>query len=220
MNVCIIGDGLTSLSLAKNLINKKINVHIYHKKKINNLSLNRTIGISKNNLDFFENEISRFSLKDLWEIKRIEIYSQKLKNSKIINFENDNNLFYMIKNDQFYKLLNSKLSKSKFFKKIIIKKDNFYVKLLKEKNYNLIINCDSNNFLSKKYFSKKIDKDYSNLAYTTILEHEPLENNVAVQIFTKFGPIAYLPISKSKTSDLLININPSEPIPKLRSHNN
>ena len=33
MNVCIIGDGLTSLSLAKNLVNKKINVHIYHKNK-------------------------------------------------------------------------------------------------------------------------------------------------------------------------------------------
>ncbi len=33
MNVCIIGGGLTSLSLAKNLINKKINVDIYQKKK-------------------------------------------------------------------------------------------------------------------------------------------------------------------------------------------
>ena len=33
MNVCIIGDGITSLSLAKNLINKKINVHIYHEKR-------------------------------------------------------------------------------------------------------------------------------------------------------------------------------------------
>ena len=36
MNICIIGDGLTSLSLAKNLINKKINVHIYQKNKIKN----------------------------------------------------------------------------------------------------------------------------------------------------------------------------------------
>ena len=34
MNVCIIGEGLTSLALAKNLINKKINVHIYYKTKI------------------------------------------------------------------------------------------------------------------------------------------------------------------------------------------
>ena len=34
MNICIVGDGLTSLSLAKNLINKKINVCFYHKNKI------------------------------------------------------------------------------------------------------------------------------------------------------------------------------------------
>ena len=47
MKVCIIGDGLTSLSLAKNLINKKINVHYYHRSKNSNFSSNRTIGISK-----------------------------------------------------------------------------------------------------------------------------------------------------------------------------
>jgi 2-octaprenyl-6-methoxyphenol hydroxylase len=54
MNICIIGDGLTSLSLAKNLVNKKINVHLYHKNKIENLSSSRTIGISKNNLEFYK----------------------------------------------------------------------------------------------------------------------------------------------------------------------
>jgi len=201
MNVCIVGDGLTSLSLAKNLINKKINVHIYQQKKFNNTISTRTIGITKNNLDFFKKEIQKFSKKNIWEIKKIEIYSEKLKDSKILNFENNkNNLFYMIKNDQLYKLLNNKLLNSKFFKKTIIKKNNFYEKLLQEKKYDLIINCDSNNFFSKKYFSKTIDKDYNSHAYTTILEHEKLLNNTAVQVFTKFGPIAYLPISNTKTS--------------------
>ena len=46
-----------SFILEKNLINKKINVHIYHKKKITNFSKNRTIGISKNNF-----ELARLSL--------------------------------------------------------------------------------------------------------------------------------------------------------------
>jgi 2-octaprenyl-6-methoxyphenol hydroxylase len=201
MNVCIIGDGLTGLSLAKNLINKKINVHIYHKKMIKNISSNRTIGISKNNLEFLNSEILKVPKKNIWEIKKIEIFSEKSKENKILNFENDKkDLFCMIKNDQLYKLLNSKLSKNKLFKKIIIKKKNFYQKLLKEKKYDLIINSDSNNFLSKKFFSKKIDKNYYNLAYTTILEHEKLDNHSAIQVFTKFGPIAYLPISASKTS--------------------
>ena len=201
MNVCIVGDGLTSLSLAKNLINKKVNVHIYQEKKINKLTPDRTIGIAKNNLDFFKKEILEIPLKKIWPIKKIEIYSEKLRNQKILNFENNNkDLFYMIKNNEFYKLLNNKLLKSKLFKRIIIKKENLYKKLLKENNYDLIINCDSQSFLSKKYFSKKISKDYSNIAYTTILKHEKLKNNIAIQIFTKSGPIAFLPISNDQTS--------------------
>jgi 2-octaprenyl-6-methoxyphenol hydroxylase len=201
MNVCIIGDGLTSLSLAKNLINKKINVHIYQKRIINNLASTRTIGMSKNNLEFFKKEIYELPKKITWEIKQIEIYSEKLKKNKILNFENNNkNLFYMIKNDEFYKSLNKALLKNKFFKKKLIKNENFYEKLLKENKYNLIINCDQGNLLSKKYFSQKIDKDYKNVAYTTILEHKKLENNSAIQVFTKLGPVAFLPISNTKTS--------------------
>ena len=64
MNICIIGDGLTSLSLAKNLINKKINIHFYHKNKNKNLLSNRTIGISKNNLEFFRKEIYKIPKKN------------------------------------------------------------------------------------------------------------------------------------------------------------
>ena len=201
MNVCIVGDGLTSLSLAKNLINKKINVHIYYKKKINNFSSNRTIGISKDNLDFFKKEILHLPINFLWGIKKIEIYTEKLKKEKILNFENNNkNLFYMLKNDQLYKSLNDQLLKNKFFKKIKIKQANFHEKLLKKNSYDLIINCDQNNLIAKKYFTNKINKNYDNLAYTTILEHKKLKNNSAIQIFTSSGPLAFLPISRTKTS--------------------
>ncbi|MDB9738791.1 FAD-dependent monooxygenase [Candidatus Pelagibacter sp.] len=200
MNVCIIGDGLTSLSLAKNLINKKINVHIYHENKIQKLTPSRTIGISKNNLEFFKKEIYEISKQKCWKIKKIEIYSQKLKNENLLNFENTKNeLFYMVKNDELYKSLKKKLFKSELFKSTIIKKT-FYEKQLNKKEYDLIINCDSNNFLAKKYFTKKIEKDYFNVAYTTIIKHKKIENNTAVQIFTEFGPIAFLPISKNETS--------------------
>jgi|TARA_B110000967_G_scaffold190851_1_gene215944 2-octaprenyl-6-methoxyphenol hydroxylase len=201
MNVCIIGDGLTSLSLAKNLINKKINVHIYKKKIIKNLSSNRTIGISKNNFEFFKKEILDVPKKIIWEIRKIEIYSQKIEKDKILNFENNkNNLFYLVKNEELYKALDIKLMKSKFFKKKIIKQENFYERLLKKSTYDLIINCDQNNTISKKFFIKKIEKDYKNFAYTTILEHKKTENNTAIQVFTNLGPIAFLPISNSKTS--------------------
>jgi 2-octaprenyl-6-methoxyphenol hydroxylase len=201
MNVCIIGDGLTSLSFAKNLINKKINVDIYSEKKINNLSENRTIGISKENFDFFNKEILKIQKKYFWEIKKIKIYSEKLKNGEILNFKKKKeNLFLMIKNRELYKLLINKLLKSKFFKYKIIKKNNFYQKIINEKKYDLIINCNSKNFIARKYFSKKIDKKYNNFAYITILKHETINNKTAIQIFTQNGPIAFLPISNKETS--------------------
>jgi len=201
MNICIIGDGLTSLSLAQNLINKKINVHFYHKDKIKNLSSNRTIGISKNNLEFFKKEIHNIPKKFFWEINKIEIYSEKLDKENLLKFENDKDcLFYMIKNDDLYESLIKKVGQNKFFKKIKIKNNFFYEELLKKNKYDLIINCDSNNFLTKKYFTKNISKEYNNFAYTTILKHKKLKNNVATQIFTQYGPIAFLPISNCETS--------------------
>jgi len=201
MNICIIGDGLTSLSLAKNLINKKINVYFYHKNKIENLSSSRTIGISKNNLEFFKKEILNIPNKFCWAIKKIEIFSEKLKKENLLKFENDQDkLFYIVKNDILYELLINKIAKNKFFKKYLIKKDSFYRDLLKKNKFDLIINCDPNNFLTKKFFIKKIEKNYDNLAYTTILKHKKIENNIATQIFTKNGPIAFLPISNIETS--------------------
>ena len=201
MNICIIGDSLTGLSLAKILINKKINVHAYHQNKTKNFSPSRTIGISKNNLEFFRKEIHNFSKKIFWEIKKIEIYSEKLHKENLLMFENEKDaLFYMVKNDQLYESLLNKISKNKFFKKKLIKDKFFYKNILKENKYDLIINCNSNNFLSNKFFTKKIYKDYDNFAYTTILKHKKIKNNIATQIFTKSGPVAFLPITNSETS--------------------
>jgi 2-octaprenyl-6-methoxyphenol hydroxylase len=90
--------------------------------------------------------------------------------------------------------------KSKFYKKIKIKNNNFYKELIKKKNYDLIINCLPKNFIDKKYFLKKIEKKYNNHAYTAILKHNKLKNNTATQTFTKYGPIAFLPISETETS--------------------
>ena len=42
-----------------------------------------------------------------------------------------------------------------------LKENFFYDKLLKNNNYDLIINCNQDNPISKKYFIKKINKDYN-----------------------------------------------------------
>ena len=43
-------------------------------------------------------------------------------------------------------------------------------------------------------------KKYNSFAYTTIIEHQKISNDTAIQIFTKKGPLAFLPISNEKTS--------------------
>ena len=96
MNICLIGDGLSSLALAKNLINKNINVYIYYRKSKNPIFQSRTIGISKNNFDFFNKEIIKFKKNIFWKIKGIEIYSEKLQDEKILNFENNGKELFLI----------------------------------------------------------------------------------------------------------------------------
>ena len=81
--------------------------------------------------------------------------------------------------------------------------------MLKQKKYDLIINCDSKNYYAKKFFFRKTSKNYNNCAYTTIIKHQELENNTATQIFTKQGPLAFLPISKNQTS-IVFSINLEE----------
>ena len=53
MKVCIIGNNLTSLTLAKALVNKEIFVDIFYKHENINLDKTRTIGLSKSNINFF-----------------------------------------------------------------------------------------------------------------------------------------------------------------------
>ena len=201
MNICLIGDGLISLTLAKTLINNKIKVFMYYKNNKKTPSNNRTIGITSNNLDFFQKEIINIKKDLFWRIEQIEIYNEQNKKEKILNFEKTKRtLFSIIRNNDLYDLLSRNLEKSNNFKKIIIKNKSFYKKIVKNNKYDLIINCDGTNEISKKYFYRKILKNYESKAYITIINHKRIQNKKAIQIFTKYGPIAFLPISKNQTS--------------------
>ena len=101
-----------------------------------------------------------------------------------MNFEiKDDEIFSIIKNYQLYEILNKSLKKNKLFNKIYYK-NNFFL----QDNYNLIINTDYSNPITKKFFYKKIIKKYNSFAYTTFIKHEKINNNTASQIFTKEGP--------------------------------
>ena len=195
MRVCIIGSGLTALTLAKALVNQKIFVDIVSNTTKYKINYSRTIGISKTNYEYFNKNIINIK-KISWKLKKIEIYTENLKNEKILNFENkENQLFSIIKNHQIYQVLDKSLSKNKYFNKIMLKKN-----FMKFDKYNLIINTDYQSIFTKKYFNKKIEKTYNSFAYTTIITHEKISNDIAIQSFTKFGPLAFLPFSQNKTS--------------------
>lgn len=197
MKVCIIGSGLISLSLANVLIQKGLKVEILLIKKVSKYNKLRTIGISKSNIDYFNNEIINIE-KISWKINNIKIYTEKSRNDRILEFnEKNKQIFSILKNYKLQKILESNLKKSKLIK---FKNNLNYQQILK-RNYNLIINCDPNHEITKKFFSNKIEKSYNSLAYITIIYHKKFKNNnTAFQKFTNFGPIAFLPISETETS--------------------
>ena len=196
MRVCILGNGLSALSLAKALVNQNIYVDIFSQKKELKFSQSRTLGVSKSNINFFDKNIINIE-KFIWKLKKIDIFTENLKKEKLLNFDTNNDqLFSIIKNHELYKILLKDLFKNKFFKKKLSSNKN----LSFINDYELIINCDYYHNITKKYFSKKIVKEYNSFAYTTIIKHENILNDSAIQIFTKKGPLAFLPISNNETS--------------------
>jgi 2-octaprenyl-6-methoxyphenol hydroxylase len=204
MRVCIIGIGITSLTLAKSLVNQNIWVDLWAQKKTFKPDQSRTIGISKSNVDYINKNIVNIE-KIIWKLKKIEIFTENLGKEKLLNFENKNNeLFSILKNFKFFDLLEKSLSKNKYFKKIYLEKNLNFLE-----NYDLVINTEYSNKITKKYFSKQITKKYNSIAYTVIITHKKILNNTASQIFTKRGPLAFLPISDTQTS-IVYSLNNSD----------
>mgnify|MGYP001216448541 FL=1 len=197
MKIGIIGDGLISLILANVIALKGLKVVIFSNNKPKKYSQTRTVGITKSNIDYINKNIVNID-KNLWKIKKIKIFSENFNKGEILNFSNSKEqTFATIKNNELYEIIKKNLIINKF---INFKKNFDYKKIIKE-NYNLLINCELNNPITKKFFSKRIEKKYNSFAYTTIIEHKKsIKNDIAFQIFTNNGPIAFLPISYTQTS--------------------
>ena len=201
MTICLIGKNLTTLVLSKILVNKGISVDLcyYNNKLSNNLisTNSRTIGLSNDSIEFLESQKILYK-KNCWNIKKINLYKGESFKS-FLNFNPKKGSFFITSYNQFYKSLETSLLKNKLIKIKKRKENKFFLDLTK-KNYEIIILTDKNNFLFKKYFSKQIKKNYDSIAYTTIIDHDKINNNIAEQYFTKFGPLAFLPVSKTQTS--------------------
>ena len=214
--ICIIGSGLTALTIAYLLSKFRLQIDIVeqdlNKKKIKPTKL----ALSKNSLD----QLCLYGLKDIKKksnvVKNIYLhdsyssislkqdlhFSASNKNEALAYIIDGNTLFSDInkklkssKNINFIKKEMSSINDNKFFKEIIFKD-------LKKENYNFIIFASANNLflLSKFKLRKVIDKSYNEDAYVFNLHHKKITNNSARQFFLKDGPLAFLPVSRTETS--------------------
>jgi len=199
MNVCLIGYNLTNFVIALELIKKGFAVDILFEKISKKTKSNRTIGISKNNFEFLSSNFKQI-YKYSWPITKIKIFNQRNNSNEFLEFSNENKKnFFLIKYIDLFNLSEKTCKKSKKIRfKLVTNKE---IENLEIKNkYDFVINSDNKNILTKKYFYKIIEKDYNSSAFTGILHHYKIKNNTAIQIFTKYGPLAFLPLSQTKTS--------------------
>ena len=200
MKVCLIGNNLTSLILAYILSKKKINTEIYSTKTSTFNFKTRTLGITEHNLNYLANYFENIYQK-INPINKIKVFVQneKIKEEILFN-KNSIPLFNMIKYEKFVFYLKSKIKKNRYIEFKYFKKKSDLISLVNKKSYKLIINCERSNILTERFLNKGIFKNYYNKAFTTIINHKKIKNNTAIQIFTKYGPIAYLPLSEKLTS--------------------
>jgi len=214
--ICIIGSGLTALTIAYLLSKFNLQIDIVEqdlkKKKIKPTKL----ALSKHSFD----QLCSYGLKDIKKksnvVKNIYLYDSysSISLKQDLHFSASNKkeaLAYIIdgntlssdiskkingfKNINFIKKEISSINDNKFYKEIIFKD-------LKKENYNLIIFASADNLflLSKFKLRKVIDKSYNEDAYVFNLYHNKIINNSARQFFLKDGPLAFLPVSRTETS--------------------
>tara|TARA_B100000029_G_scaffold25284_3_gene24940 strand:- start:386 stop:1549 length:1164 start_codon:yes stop_codon:yes gene_type:complete len=215
--ICIIGASLTGLVTAISLSKLNCDIDLVADNFEKNLKTNRTIAISNDNLNFLTKlDISKNLRKEVWPCSGMELYASNMKEefSKIFEINKENSgkqVFYMTKNSHLIKLM---VNKIKSIKSICIKKnkkvnsisnsglfksikfDNHYSK------YNLIIICAGNtsSLVNNIFGNQIIENSYKEFGITTIINHDLQNNNTARQVFLNDEILAFLPISKNKTS--------------------
>ena len=200
MNICLIGYGIPCLLLANILASRNIKISIFDKSKSKSKSSTRTLGIAKKNIEFLKKE--KINLDNIsWSVNNIKIFNESNDNNEILTFGPvKDQLFSIIKNYQLVNLLEKKIKKNKLIK--LVKKNNFFFNsIINDKNnFDLVINFDETNKISKEIFFRRDFKNYNSVAHTTSIKHQKCGNRLAYQVFTKIGPIAFLPYSSNETS--------------------
>ena len=124
--ICIIGDGMSGLIAAAILGQENIKIDLYSskEKKIKSNKDNRTTAISENNYKYLLNKFNLQSSKFFWPSKEVNLFYEN--DNQIKNFlnlkEQNENLMYIFKNNQFIRIIDRMILKNKKIK--IVKKKN------------------------------------------------------------------------------------------------
>ena len=173
-------------------------LNIYSNKKFQNIKTDRTIALSRENF-YYLKFVTKSSITPC-KSKEIKIFTESSQSKEIINFIKKNKeVFNLVSYSKLNEIFLKKMKKSKFIKLYHLDTSSSLI-LNKIKKYDLVINSENKNFISNKFFTNKIKKNYRSRAYTFIINHNRKDNDIAIQVFTKFGPLAFLPLSNTKTS--------------------
>ena len=169
----------------------------------------RTTAISESNYKGLINFIGNNFSKIFFEAKEIDLYKENSKEIKhFMNFSNKNkNLMFLFQNEILKKSIQRKINKYKnlkiFYKKVSeinVKKNKVFFSN-KNFSYDAIFVCTgSNSEIVQNIFGDRfIERKTDEIALTSIVNHGSNIVN-AKQFFLREGPMAILPLNKTKFS--------------------
>ena len=207
--ICIIGNGLTGLSTALVLGKLNLDIHLIavpNKKKRKDI---RTTAISESNYKTLISFIGNEYTKNFYKSKQIDLYKEYQNEIKhFMNLSNKNkNLMFLFQNEILRTIIQRKINTYKNLKiynkkvnKIDPEKNEVYF-ANKKNNYDAIFVCTgSKSEIVKNIFGNRfIERKSDEVAFTSTVNHSSNIEN-AKQFFLKEGPMAILPLSKTKFS--------------------
>jgi len=206
--ICIIGDGLAGVTAAIILSKENIQIDLYSNKNKNFFLDNRTTAISESNYQFIKKNINLGTQNFFWWCKKINLFFEdKKKITNFLNFDKNKNLMYIFQNKDLKKRLDKLISTTNevtLRKKKVehVNTDEGFIIFGKKKIfYDLIILSigGRSELYSTIDEGRSIEKNYDELALTTIIKHNAQIKN-ASQFFLKEGPLAILPFKKKAFS--------------------
>ncbi|KJV91939.1 2-octaprenyl-6-methoxyphenyl hydroxylase [Rickettsia bellii] len=208
---CGLSGMLTALAFAKN----GIKTTIFESKSVKSPGFFndiRTTALTPYSKDFL-------SSIDMWqELEEFvshmkDVYVVDNKAPEILELKNDSSLGYVVQNNDFKKILLSKiinnplitLVDNKEYQEVISHDEHSIIKF-DDKTYvkcNLLIVCDgANSKVRSHYFANEIEKPYQT-ALVFNIKHEKPHENCAMEHFLPLGPFALLPMKDQHSSSVI-----------------